>query len=895
MTGNNLDSIFRPERIALIGVSINPNSVSGKVLTNLIGSGFKGVIYPVNRTSEAVMGISCFNSLDSLPHKPDLAVICCAAPEVPEWVRECGESRINGIIIMSAGFRETGAEGLKLENEIREIKKRYSDMRIIGPNCLGIIIPELKLNLSFAPSLPSRGNIAFISQSGALCTSVLDRAKEEKIGFSFFISLGNAIDIDFGHLIDYLGADESTRFIILYIESISNARNFMSAARAFARTKPVIVYKAGRFPESAAVAASHTGALASEDNIYDAAFQRTGITRVYDIGEIFDCAALIGRNKIPSGDRLAIVTNAGGPGVMATDTLIAEGGTLARLGEDTMEKLNASLPPIWSHGNPVDVIGDDRYKRLAKSASIVLEDKNVDALLVILTPQAMTNVTAAAKAIGELQAVTKKPILASWLGGEQMKEGIRILNDNNVATYATPEQAVRAFMTLVDYSRNLKILYETPRDIPLEFTFNRDEIRKIFSPVLNEKSRTLSEQKSKELLNAYGIPVSMPRLAQSPGEAIKISNEIGYPVVFKILSPDITHKSDTGGVILNIRNESQAMSAYGQIIENIKKSEPGAKFEGITVQPMVNMTGSIEMILGIKRDPVFGTVILTGAGGTTAELFRDNSLGFPPLNERLARRMLEQLKIWPLLKGYRGSKPVDIDKLLEVMIRLSYLAADYPEIKELDINPLLVAADGLVAVDARIVTETGEDKKVISRYEHLAIVPYPEEYVTAPMKIKNIEIVMRPIKPEDEPLWFELLDSCSRESIYSRFNSFFHYSVHEVAARYCYIDYDREIAIVAETEEEGKKKIVGVGRLIADPEHETVEYAILVADKWQNMEIGSHLTDYCLEISKKWGLKKVVAQTISDNHRIISMFKKRNFSIEHDKETSTIFMEKEIG
>jgi len=895
MTGNNLDSIFRPERIALIGVSINPNSVSGKVLTNLIGSGFKGVIYPVNRTSEAVMGISCFNSLDSLPRKPDLAVICCAAPEVPEWVRECGESGINGIIIMSAGFRETGAEGLKLENEIREIKKRYSDMRIIGPNCLGIIIPELKLNLSFAPSLPSRGNIAFISQSGALCTSVLDRAKEEKIGFSFFISLGNAIDIDFGHLIDYLGADESTRFIILYIESISNARNFMSAARAFARTKPVIVYKAGRFPESAAVAASHTGALASEDNIYDAAFQRTGITRVYDIGEIFDCAALIGRNKIPSGDRLAIVTNAGGPGVMATDTLIAEGGTLARLGEDTMEKLNASLPPIWSHGNPVDVIGDDRYKRLAKSASIVLEDKNVDALLVILTPQAMTNVTAAAKAIGELQAVTKKPILASWLGGEQMKEGIRILNDNNVATYATPEQAVRAFMTLVEYSRNLKILYETPRDIPLEFTFNRDEIRKIFSPVLNEKSRTLSEQKSKELLNAYGIPVSMPRLAQSPREAIKISNEIGYPVVFKILSPDITHKSDTGGVILNIRNESQAMSAYGQIIENIKKSEPGAKFEGITVQPMVNMTGSIEMILGIKRDPVFGTVILTGAGGTTAELFRDNSLGFPPLNERLARRMLEQLKIWPLLKGYRGSKPVDIDKLLEVMIRLSYLAADYPEIKELDINPLLVAADGLVAVDARIVTETGEDKKVISRYEHLAIVPYPEEYVTAPMKIKNIEIVMRPIKPEDEPLWFELLDSCSRESIYSRFNSFFHYSVHEVAARYCYIDYDREIAIVAETEEEGKKKIVGVGRLIADPEHETVEYAILVADKWQNMEIGSHLTDYCLEISKKWGLKKVVAQTISDNHRIISMFKKRNFSIEHDKETSTIFMEKEIG
>lgn len=580
---------------------------------------------------------------------------------------------------------------------------------------------------------------------------------------------------------------------------------------------------------------------------------------------------------------------------MATDALIAAGGTLAPLGGDTMEKLNARLPPIWSHGNPVDVIGDDRYKRLASSASTVLEDKNVDALLVILTPQAMTNVIAAAKAISELQAATSKPVLASWLGGEQMKEGVRILNENNVATYSTPEQAVRAFMILVEYSRNLKILYETPRKIPLEFTFNRDEIRKIFSPVLNEKSRILSEQKSKELLNAYGIPVSMPQLARSPEGAVNISNVIGYPVVFKIMSPDISHKSDSGGVILNIRNESQAGSAYHQIIENIKKTEPGVKIEGITVQPMISMPGAIELILGIKCDPVFGTVILTGAGGVTAELFRDNSLGFPPLNERLARRMLEQLKIWPLLKGYRGSNPVDIDKLLEVMIRLSYLAADYPEIKELDINPLLVSSEGLVAVDARIVTETGKDIKGTGKYEHLAIVPYPDEYVTEPLKIKNIEVVMRPIKPEDESLWFELLDSCSRESIYSRFNSFFHYSVHEVASRYCYIDYDREIAIVAETEEEGKKKIIGVGRLIADPEHEIVEYAILVADKWQNMEIGCHLTDYCLEISKKWGLKKVIAQTTSENYRIISMFKKRNFKIEHDKATSTIFMEKEIG
>ena len=893
MIRGSLDPIFRAERIALIGVSINPNSVSGKVLTNLIGSGFRGVIYPINKSSEAVMGIACFRSLEDLPHKPDLAVICSAAAEVPGYVDECGRKGIKGIIIMSAGFRETGVEGLKLETRVKEVKARYPDMRLLGPNCLGIIIPSLKLNLSFAPSLPAKGNIAFISQSGALCTSVLDRAKQERIGFSYFISLGNAIDVDFGHLIDYLGNDENTKFIILYIESVSNARNFMSAARAFARTKPVIVYKAGRFPESAAVAASHTGAMASEDSIYDAAFSRTGITRVYDIGEIFDCAALIGRNKIPGGDRLAIVTNAGGPGVMATDTLIAAGGSLAELGEETMEALNENLPPIWSHRNPVDVIGDDRYKRLVKAASLVIKDKNVDALLVILTPQAMTNIKAAARGIGDLQSETQKPILASWLGGEQMAEGISILNEKKVAGYATPEQAVRAFMTLVEYSRNLKILYETPRNIPLTFSLDRKQVRKIFKPVISQESKIISEEKSKELLSAYGIPVSEPQTAHSAQEAVNISREKGYPVVFKISSPDISHKSDSGGVILNIKDEKQARLAWSTIMEQVKEYSPSAHIEGISVQQMISMKGSVEMILGIKRDPVFGTVILTGAGGITAELFKDHSLGFPPLNERLARRMLEQLKIWPLLKGYRGSTGVDIDKLIGVMIRLSYLAADYPEIKELDINPLLVAPEGLKAVDARILTDTtGVVAK--NNYEHLSIKPYPEEYVSKAMKIQGVELVFRPIRPEDEDLWFELLDSCSRESIYSRFNSFFRYSVHEVATRYCYIDYDREIAIVAETEEKGKKKIIGVGRLIADPEHQAVEYAILVADRWQNMEIGSQLTDYCLDISKKWGLKKVVAQTNSNNTRIISMFRKRGFNIEHDKKTSTVYLEKNI-
>lgn len=900
MNYHTLDCIFKPKRIALIDVSINPNSVSGKVLSNLVGSGFKGVVYPVNERNEAIMGIPCFPNLQSLPKTPDLAVICSSAEKVPGWVRTCGEANIKGIIIMSSGFKESGEEGMRLEEEIKNIQSQFEGMRILGPNCLGIIIPALNLNLSFAPYMPNKGNIAFISQSGALCTSVLDWAREEKIGFSTFISLGNTIDVDYGHLIDYLGMDDATKFILLYIESISNARKFMSASRAFARTKPIIVYKAGRFPESAAVAASHTGALASPDNIYNAVFQRTGIARVYDIGEIFDCAALIGRNKIPQGARLGIVTNAGGPGVIATDALIAAKGTLAKFSDDTKEKLTAALPPMGSHDNPVDVLGDDQYKRLVTATEIVLNDKSVDAVLVILTPQAMTNIARAAKAIGELQAGTSKPILAAWLGGYNMKEGLQILNDYKVASYKTPEQAVRSFMTLVAYSRNLKTLYETPRDIPVEFSLNRKEIRKEFSAVLKNKTSVLSEEDSKKLLKAYGIPVTVPLKATTAKEAVSVSNQVGYPVVFKILSPQITHKSDVGGVILNIQNDVQAEKAFQQIKENVSKKMPDATIEGITVQPMIKLSDSIEIILGIKKDPVFGTVILVGAGGTTAELFADLSLGLPPLNERLARRMLEELKIWPLLNGYRGSRPVNLDKLIEVIIRLSYLAADYSEIVELDVNPLLVAPDKIVALDARIVADASAAST--EKYSHLSIVPYPEDYVSEPIVVAGKEVTLRPIRPEDEPLWLDLLKSCSKESIYSRFNYFFQWASHEVATRFCYIDYNREIAIVAEIEEDlpagqagGKKKLIGVGRLIANIEHENVEYAILVTDKWQNKELGGILTDYCLEISKKWGLKKVVAQTQYENQRVISVFKKRNFAITYDKATSTVFFEKEIA
>ena len=888
MNVHNLDSVFNPQRIALIGVTTNPNSVSGKVLINLVSGGYRGVVYPVNPDHEAVMGIPCFPAVSTLPKVPDLAIICSPSGQVPDVVHECGELGIRGIIIISAGFKEIGEEGQVLEEKIRTEVRHYDGMRVLGPNCLGIIVPGLKLNASFAADTPRQGNIAFISQSGALCTSVLDWAMEGKIGFSYFVSIGNSIDIEFGDLIDYFGEDENTKCIILYIESISNPRKFMTAARAFARKKPIIVYKAGRFAESAQVAASHTGAMASEDAVYDAAFQRAGLARIYEIGDIFSVAELISRNKFPKGPRLGIVTNAGGPGVMATDALIAANGVLATLSDETMAKLNENLPAFWSHGNPVDVLGDARAKRIAKATQIVLEDPGVDAILVILTPQAMTSPNATAKEITALVSQTHKPILAAWLGGKSMHEADDMFVEAGIPSYKTPEQAIRAFMTLVAYSRNLETLYETPKDIPLEFSPDREELRKTFNRLTKNNPAVLPEDISKTILDSYGIPVTKPWVATTAAQAVKYAAKIGYPVVLKIHSPDITHKTDVGGVMLNINSDAQVSSAFEAICNNAKKKQPAARIEGVTVQKMASVKDAAEMILGIKKDPVFGTVLMVGMGGITAELFSDKAIGFPPLNERLARHMLESLKIYPILKGYRGAPPKDIDGLIQVMIRLSYLAADYAEIDELDINPLLVSPDGVLALDARIVINPDKTTGKKTAYSHLALHPYPEKLVKT-MKLKDgLDLVLRPIKPEDEPLWLDMIGSCSKESLYSRFRYSFHWNSHEVATRYCYIDYDREIAIVAEMNGRDGKKLLGVGRLIADPDHETVEYAILVVDAWQHKDLGNILTDYCLEIAETWNLKRFVAQTTTDNKRMISVFRKRGFEITFNPQDSTV-------
>lgn len=895
MAIKKLDSIFKPKRIALIGVSNNPDSVGGITLRNLVGGGYNGVVYPVNPKREAVFGIPCYPDVKSLPKTPDLAVIMTAAKWVPQLVRDCGEAGINGLIIMSAGFKESGEEGKILEQQVKAEKARFPEMRIIGPNCLGILVPGLSMNVSFAAGMPKKGHVAFISQSGALCTSVLDWAYESNIGFSNFVSIGNSMDVSFGDLIDYFGQDPNTKSIVLYVESISNARTFMSAARAFSREKPIIVYKSGRFPESAAAAASHTGAMASEDSIYDAVFRRAGLARVFDFGNIFDFTDLVGRKRMPKGNRLAIVTNAGGPGVMATDSLISLGGKLVKLSDETMQKLNDYLPPFWSHGNPIDVLGDATPERFAKSTEIVLEDENVDAVLVLLTPQAMTAPTETAKAIADMASKTTKSIMAAWLGGASMREGIQLFNNAGISSYSTPEQAIKAFMTLSDYSQNQKMLYETPREVPVSFDYDRLELRQKYLKEVFPKARILNEDDSKMLVNDYGIDTTHPTPAATEDEAVKIAEEKGYPVVLKIYSPDITHKSDVGGVALNIKNEDMVRANFRNMIKTAKEKLPDAKIEGVTVQRMVDTKEGIELIIGTKKDPVFGTVMLVGMGGTTAELFKDKRLEFPPLNEQLARQMLESLKIYPLLKGWRGDSAKNIEKLIEVLIRMSYLAADYPEIEELDINPLVVTSKDAIALDARIVVDEKLMQTPAKEYSHLILRPYPESLIKDCTLKDGTEITLRPIRPEDEPMWLNLLGSCSKEAIYHRFRYDFYFDSHEVASQFCFIDYDREIAIVAEHEKaDGEKELIGVGRLIADPDVELMEYAVLITDAWQKKELGYTLTKYCSEIAIGRGIKKLLAETTRDNKPMISVFRKLNFKIRFNEDT-TVSVSKDLN
>ena len=894
MSTHNLDKIFKPQRIAVIGASPRPNSVGATVLHNLVNSGSEVVVYPVNPKRESIHGIHTWPRISDVPQTPDLALICIPAAAVPQAVEECGAAGVGGVIVLSAGFREMGEQGRELERQTAEAARRFPGLRMVGPNCLGVIVPGRHLNASFARQLPGAGHVAFISQSGALCTAILDWAEQKRLGFSYFVSIGNMLDVDFGDLIDYFGQQPEVRSIILYAESVTNARKFMSAARAFARIKPIVAYKSGRFAQSAKAAASHTGAMAGEDAVFDAAFERAGIERCYEVDDMFECAELLAWQHPPSGPRLAIVTNAGGPGVMAADALLARNGELATLSPASLDALNAALPEFWSHGNPVDVLGDAAPERYQTATEIVLKDQNVDGALIILTPQAMTDSTPSAEAIAGLAAGSSRPILAAWMGGTTVEPAVACLNRAGIPTYQNPGQAVRAFMHLVSYGRNRQILYETPRELPVSFALDQQGIRERFATTLSGGDTLISEPVCKSLLAAYGIPTTRTLVAGSPEDAVRAARDMGYPVVMKIVSPNVSHKTDVGGVRLNLKRDEEVRAAFRDITSSVAGAVVGAKIEGVAVQEMINEPSAVELILGAKKDATFGAVLLVGMGGITAELLKDRVLELPPLNERLARRMLEKLRCFPLLTGYRGRPGVDLDRLLEVLIRFSYLIAEFPQFKEFDINPLIASPRRVVALDARGLRDERYSEQAARPFAHLAIRPYPEGFDRRVVLKDGLQVRLRPIRPEDEGLWHALIASCSYETIHARFRYLFKTATHEMASRFCFIDYDREMAIVAELDEDGVRKLAGVCRLVMDPAQAIAEYAVLVGDPWQGLGLGMQLTEYSLEIARAWGLRQVVASTERDNNRMLATFRHFGFTLVDDPDEGVVRATKPI-
>jgi acetyltransferase len=881
----NLDKIFNPRSVAIIGASDEEGTVGYALMKNFKELGFEGKIYPVNIRKTEILGIKAYRTIEQIPEPIDLAVIATPAKTVPDIVEQCGKAGIKGIVIISAGFKEIGSEGKALEDKILETKRKY-DLRIIGPNCLGVIRPSIKLNATFIGRMPKPGNIAFISQSGALGSAILDWAIHENIGFSNFVSIGSMIDIDFGDLIDYFGTDPKTRSILMYIEGLTDARKFMSAARHFARTKPIIVVKAGKYSESAKAAASHTGSLTGEDMIYDAAFKRAGIVRVDEIADLFNAAEVLGLQPLPKGPNLAIITNAGGPGVMATDALIARGGKLAKVSQKTMETLDSFLPHYWSRGNPIDILGDAKADRYRAVVEACLNDENVDGILIIYTAQAVAEPVEIAKSIVELtkcRGYQNKTILTSFMGFGAVEEANRIFNENSIPTYSTPEQAIKTYLYMIQYKRNLELIYETPEELPVDVVPPKHPIMVIMRNAAIENRELLNEAEAKKLLEYYEFPVVKTAVAKTADEAVTLASLIGYPIVLKILSPQIIHKTEAACVALDITNEVEIREAFECIIQKAKQYDSNAEILGVTVQPMIKKKG-YEVIIGAKTDPLFGPVILFGMGGIGVELFKDFAIGLPPLNQTLVRRIMEETKVYQLLKGYRNVPPANIKLLEEIMVRFSQMLVDFPQLKEVDINPLFINENEAFAFDARIVIDKERVFQKFEPHQHLVISPYPKKYETL-WKLRNGKtVLLRPIKPEDEPLWLEMFQNFSEESIRYRFFQIIKDTPHEVRVRYCNIDYDREMAIVAELNEDERRKILGVVRVGLEPDRKNGEIAFIVADPWQGLGLGTKMVDHMIDVCKDMGVETLYAIMLPDNMRAINLMKKMGFTIKYVEE-----------
>lgn len=876
-----LDTFFLPRNVAVIGASEREGSVGRSVLWNLVTNPFGGTVYPVNAKRSNVLGIRCYPSVAAVPERVDLAVVITPAPSVPDVIRECAAAGVRGAIIISAGFKEIGPAGAKLEQEILQIA-RAARMRIVGPNCLGMMYPPGGLNATFARAAARKGNVAFLSQSGALQTAILDWSLQENVGFSAFASLGSMLDVGWGDLIDYLGNDAKTKSILIYMESIGDARSFLSAAREVALRKPIIVIKGGRTPQAAHAAASHTGTMAGSDEVLTAAFRRAGVLRVDSIADLFYMAETLAKQPRPQGRRLAILTNAGGPGVLATDALVMGRGELASLSAEATGKLDAALPPEWSHQNPVDLLGDADAERYAKAVEIAGADQANDGLLVILTPQDLADSTRTAERLKAYAHKTPyKPVLASWMGSAEVAQGRRILSDAGIPVFFYPDTAARIFNYMWRYSYNLRGIYETP-SLTEETTDGHEQAGAILRTARADGRTVLTELESKRVLSTYGIPTVETRLAATADEAVREAQAIGYPVVVKLDSRLITHKTDVGGVMLDLRNAQAVRDAFFAIRGKLEALGRLEAFDGVTVQPMIRR-GGYELIVGSSVDPQFGPVLLFGAGGVLVEAFEDRSLALPPLNTTLARRMMEQTRIYKVLAGVRGRPPVDLPALEKLLVRFSQLVAEQRSIKEVDINPVLATPGGeLVALDARVVLharEVPDDQLPVP-----AVRPYPSQYVGTARLRWGQEVHIRPIRPEDEPKMVEFHRTLSAQSIYMRYASVLKLDqrvAHERLSRMCFIDYDREMALVAEQPgPDGAAQIHAVARLTRLAGTKEAEYALLVSDAVQGQGLGRDLLLRLFQVGRDWGCDTIVAEILPENGPMRRICRKLGFTFE---------------
>ncbi len=896
MTIRNLDFLLKPTSVAVIGASRRANTVGAVVARNLFHAGFGGPIMPVHPRECSIEGVLAYPSVADLPLTPDLALICTPPDTVPGLIDALGRRGTKAVVVVTAGFGEFGTEGERLQQKLLDAAKPHL-LRVLGPNCVGLLIPGIGLNASFAHVAALKGDVALVAQSGAVVTALLDWAAARKIGFSHMISVGDMADVDFGDLLDYLAADGSVRAILLYAEALTHARKFMSAARAAARQKPVIVIKAGRSDEAAKAARSHTGALAGADDVYDAAFRRAGVLRVHDLDELFDAVETLSLGTSATSfaqcmrGRLAIITNGGGIGVMATDSLIEDGGKLAELSPDTVEKLDAVLPKTWSRGNPVDIIGDANAKRYAEALKVVLDDRNTDAILVLNCPSAVGDSLWAAQSVAETvdaqKAGRRRPVLTSWLGEGTAADARRLFAAHRLPTYHTPGDAIRGFMHLVRYYRNQELLMETPASVSDAYETQTNTARDLIDGVMRDGREWLTEYEAKKLIAAYGVPAVDTRHAADPDAAAEAARAIGGSVALKISSPDLTHKSDIGGVVLRLNDPERVRAEAIRMLGRIRLIAPDARLDGFTVQKMANRSEPHELIVGMTEDRLFGPVLLFGQGGTGVEVLADKALALPPLNLTLARDAMARTRIWNLLRGYRARKPAAIDEIAATLIKISQLVIDFPEIVELDINPLLADGDGVLALDARV--KVGIPSLPGAR--RLAIRPYPKSLEEEVQLRDGRAFLLRPVRPEDEPALLRLVDRLTPEDIRLRFFAPMKHLSHKMAARLTQIDYDREMALVAVDQSAGTDggELRGVVRISADPDNVRAEYAVVVQSDMKGMGLGSLLMRKILDHARTRGLSEIFGEVLRENTGMLALCQRLGFTRqEHPDEPSIV-------